>query len=581
MIVTLLLAAWAAEVPAPDATPPAPAEVVPEVPVEGPVEAPVEGPDDAALEGPAEAPAAEAEPAPEPTPEPAPEPVLESVAEPVAPVEPVVDAPPRTFPPGENRWAFGKTDGSVGVWGHLREIVQYHPNTVVDADGNTSGEVVQLDQRVRVGFDVRGSGLRFAVETDVITGRLAGGTWNQTWDADLLRQNNETAYTLAGFLPRRASLSARIGTIVQLEGGLMPAHNWGLGMLANGGEVETRFGRVDRGDRMLRMRVALAPFHRAGQQLPLFVSVGYDRVVEDDTARWWRGQQADHFLTALLWNDPDGRKLGLFYTYRTQREETVAPRPTDVSVIDLYGDLPIPLAETGWTMRLALEAALITGTSERILAYASPTSTEVLSGGLMGKVEFQSPKKAWAVTVDTGYSSATGDPDAGASNDFTFDDNINAGLVIFDEVIDNLERGLYATLSNPDLSGSVPDGADLLITGGSVRRAAYVNPSFQVHATPWMDVRFGYVGAWSTGPIANAFTTFRAGGEPRNHLDQVVTDRTLGHELDAGFTFGGGEATKAWPARPSLGMQGGVAFLGDALGGGIAGTFLGTLRLDW
>lgn len=468
----------------------------------------------------------------------------------------------------------------LGLHGHLREIVQLHPAVVVDDVGTVDGGLAQLDQRLRLAFDVEGDGLRLALEADVLTGRLTGGGWAVPWTPDLLRRDEPTAVSLDGQLPRRASLTARIPELGVIDVGLMPAHTWGLGILANGGEAETVFGRVDRGDRMLRARVTVAPVRVRGQPVPLYFTFAYDRVVEDDTARLWLGQEADHVIGSILWNDPKGRKLGVFTTWRTQREPGPAPRPTDVLALDLFGDLPLDVGGTGWQVRLAAEGALLTGTTQRVLTYADVTGTDILSGGALARFQAIAPAQRWTVGLDGGFASATGDPDAGTLQDFTFDDNVNVGLVLFDEVQDAVERGTYARIADPANAGRPPGGSELLVTGGSVRRAAFLNPTV-VWKGSWASARLGYVAAWSTGPIANPFTSLRAGGAPRNHLGEAVDDRFYGHEIDAGVSFGGGAATAAWPLRPSLDLQGGVGFLGAALGGGVSGAFLGTARFDW
>jgi hypothetical protein len=361
----------------------------------------------------------------------------------------------------------------------------------------------------------------------------------------------------------------------------MPAHRWGLGLLANGGDRNTLFGRVDGGDRMVRIRLTTAPLYRGGQRLPLFFTVGFDHVIEDDTAKLSLGQKAYHVLASVLLRGSSGHRLGAFFTWRTQTEPTEAPRPTSVGVLDLYGKLPLPVANTGWTSELEVEGVVITGRTERVLTYADVTSTRVFSSAIAAELRFVHPDELVTAHLRTGYTSATGDPDAGQLQDFTLDRNYNVGLVLFDELMGATEAGTYALLEDPTLTGGPPDGADGLVTEGSVRRAAWLWPAVEVHPLGWFDVRAGYLAAWSTGPIAQPFYTARNGGTPTNHLNQETSGRFLGHEVQWGLGFGRGPRVATWPVRPRLWVEGGHAFASDNLGGGVHTLVRGTLQLDW
>lgn len=512
-------------------------------------------------------------------------------AEPVA-VDEAVDAaetvaaeasPPYvpTTTPNPIKHTFANGDASIETWGHLRHIVTRFPDFVVNADNDRMGQSVSLDQRLRVGAAFTYTGLRFAGEWDAHEGQAAGELWN-LGSEDERNRDEHLAWTWEAYTPRRISLGITIPEAgVLLEGGLMPATTWGLGILANGGERTPIVGRADRGDRMARFRFTFAPVKSAGQRLPLYFTVGFDRVVEDDTASWAAGQEAYHVIASALWRQPEGPSLGLFYTYRWQREPGETPRPTEVSAIDLFGEIPIQLTDKGWGLRLAAEGALIVGTTERVLTYTDLTSTDVLSGGFAFEADVTAPGKKAGIHLYSGYASATGDPDAGQLQDFTFDRNYNVGMLLFDELSGAIEAATYQQLTDPSESGSPPPGAEQIVTEGSFRRAVYLWPAVSIQPIGWLTWRLGYLAAWSTGPVAQPFYSFRAGGSPRNHLDEPTEGNYLGSELQMSLAFGLGEPTKQWWVRPSLVLQGAVAFPGQNWGGGTLSMLQATVRGDW
>lgn len=495
-----------------------------------------------------------------------------------APAPAAAPAPASTAAPVEpHRFRWGTPATHVETWGHLREIGQLRPEIATDAEGGTTGQGFVLDQRLRLGLAARALGLKVATEWDVATGQAAGDTWDLPV-TDPLQRDRLAAWTSTGVVPRRASLSTPIlrrgRPVGEIEVGLVPALTWGLGILANGGERNTPFGRVDRGDRMLRLKTVYQPSDKA----PISLIGAFDAVVEDDTARLSKGQRAYHAIGAVLYRDADARRLGLFTTARLQFEPGVTQRATRVVAADLFGELPLALGD--WRLRLAGEGVLVLGSTRRSLTFGDLEHTQVRSGAAAAEVELSAPRQAAGLLVQAGWTSATGDPDAGVNSDLAMDANYNVGLVLFDEIGSAIEAGTYAQLADPDNAGRPPYGADALVTGGSIKRAAYVAPSVRVDLAGWGEARVGWVGAWSTGPIAQPFYTFRAGGQPRNQLDEPTSGRFMGHEIDASASFGGPRLA-GWWFRPQIGVQGGVAFPTAALGGGTHGTLLATARVDW
>lgn len=472
-------------------------------------------------------------------------------------------------------WTFKST-------GHLRHLVESYPDVPVDAEGSTIGQGLVLDQRLRAGMSFGSAGFEIGTEWDLMTGQVAGDTWD-LGDIDERGRDEHRAWTLDGFIPRWVGIRARTpmpGFLI--EAGLQPSTTWGVGMLANGGQGTTLFGRVDRGDRVLRGRVSAVPFRmKDGQVLPLSFTLGIDRVVEDELAEWKDGEEAYQVIFSVLYRDPFGRAGGVFYTFRTQNQGGDDPRPTNVHVIDGYAEGNVAVGDKGWKLRFAAEGAVIAGSTQYVLTYADRTSTEVLSGGIAGEFDATSGSGEVDVHLRAGWSSATGDPDAGTLGDFTFDRNYNVGLILFDEIMAGVEAATYNLLDDVSNSGSVPSGADLLVNEGSVRRAAYLQPAVSIRPVDYVLLRVGTVHAFATGPVAQPFYTFRAGGSPRSHLNQAPEGNYLGSEIDAHVEIEPGPDTDAWPVRPKLLLETGVALPGQPLGGGTYWLVRAGLRADW
>lgn len=472
--------------------------------------------------------------------------------------------------------------------GELRLIGSLPPDIPVDAIGTTVGQGFVLDSRVRAGLDLSGDTLRMATELDVLSGQLLGDTWDIPGDAlgDERRRDALDAASVRGISPRELHLGWRPGK-VDLQLGLTTSR-WGMGMLANDGAEDPLFGRVDQGDRVIRARVATTPITRSVPDDPsdtsaLYVIGAFDLVVQDEFARLWQDQRAFQGVLSTLWSGHAGHRLGAYFVARRQTEpdrEPDHPRATAAWIGDITGALPLPVGD--WTLRLEGEAAGIIGRTSRALTYNASDGLAIASAGAAGELRLEAPDRRFTGWLRGGWASADGDPDDGTTQDFAFDANYDVGMVLFDEVGGAIEAGTYALLTDPQYSGQPPDGVEAIPTEGSFRRATYLQPAIGGRPVSWLELRGGAVFAWSTGPIAQPFYTFRAGGEPRNATDQPTTGRALGTELDWAMILGRDDAE--WALRPQVLVQGGHALLSDDLAGtgpSVATMLMSTARARW
>ncbi|MSP56424.1 MAG: hypothetical protein EXR69_12595 [Myxococcales bacterium] len=397
--------------------------------------------------------------------------------------------------------------------------------------------------------------------------------------------------TPRSFIPRSAEGSVLVGPM-SVSAGLTTSH-WGLGMLANDGAHDPEFGRADFGDRVLRVRVATRPFNKG--EFPLGFSVAADRVVQDDLVHAGSlrsgGQVAWQGLAAVLLAPKDGNKLGIYGVYRNQLEPVLAGetegRTTRLAVVDIFGQASVPVGAL--QLRVGGEAAEVAGRTTRSESYNSTDGLDLVSGGATGFFGVAAPgapgtqgPDRWSAKVRMGWASGDGDPDDNVSNDFSFDRDYDAGMLLFDEQMGGIEAANYALISDPANTGHTPDGAEVTVTEGSVRRASFLQPVVDFQPLGWLGLRAGVMGAWSTAPIAQPFTTFRNGGSPTNHLNQPTSGRALGCEIDWAIRVGGTPMGSAHVSlRPELLLQGAHLFSSADMGGGKATMLTATARARW
>jgi hypothetical protein len=450
--------------------------------------------------------------------------------------------------------------------GEYRLIGSLPGEMTVDTDGTRIGQAFVLDQRLRLGLGWQAKTWHAATEWDFLTGQVVGDTWDILGMEDDRNRDGLTSFTLDGIRPRRLSVGTDAGA-VRLEFGLQTSQ-WGLGLVANDGVKDPLFGRSDFGDRVIRFRAAT----RAAPNV--LITGAFDVVAADDLADLARDQLALQGVGAVLFGGPATGQGGVYVVYRHQVEDAFADdgdrRETDAVVLDLYGN--VPLVKGNWTVQALGEGAGILGTTERSLSYTAREGLGVASLGAAGRLELSAPKDVFQNHLRLGYASGDGAPDDGVTNAFTFDRDFDVGMVLFDEVQGAVDAAAYAQLTDPEYSGQPPDGADSLVSEGALRGAAYVQEAITVKPLPWAKARVGVMAAWATAPIAQPFTSFRAGGVPTNHLGEATTGRYLGTELDWALIVGddappGGRLLLRPKLRPSLVVQGGHAFLSEDMGG--------------
>lgn len=459
--------------------------------------------------------------------------------------------------------------------GDLRWIGALPPDLVINDEGGSVDQGPVLDQRIRLGGGWKKKKLRLALEGDMLEGQALGDTWSlgpgDDRNRDSLGLLGEDAFSL-----REASVTVRLPRL-QVAGGAMMSH-WGLGMIANDGAHDPLFGRSDFGDRVLRVRVTGVPIKDA----PLYLTIAGDRGIEDEIGAWADGQRVYQGIASALWQPDEGPTAGVYGVYRDQLEAD-GVRRTQVSVVDLFAEVPVSLSDAGHSLTVSVEGAGFMGSTDRASTYNSPDGLEIRAANVAARAVAALPDERALLHLRGGYGTGDGDPDDGQLNEIAFDRDFDAGMVLFDEVQGALAAANYRDITDPANAGSPPDGADGLLTEGAVQKATYAQVAGEVRPQEWLGVKLGALVAWQTAPIGYAFESYRAGGVPTNQLGVATEGYHLGTEIDWAVRLGGNKVgSDAFSARPELLLQGGHLLPSEALAAGETQTLLmASGRVRW
>jgi len=364
--------------------------------------------------------------------------------------------------------------------------------------------------------------------------------------------------------------------------------HWGMGLLANDGDHKTLFGDYRRGSVVERMLFATRP---GGKDSALLVVLAGDVVFQDPTADLLDGDRALQAIGAVRYEQPHWN-IGAYGVLRHQERDGQSSGPftpytesLTVGVGDIAGSFNAPIPTTQSYLFGEMEATIIAGDTTYLRTIdqtAGDAKEKVLSFGGAAKLGVVSTATAddgrrfgrLVVAAEYGYASGDADPYDGTTRRFTFDQNHNVGLVLFDQVM-AWKTARAATLAqDPNIVNRPNPGLDLLPSEGAIFGASYLNPTAVVRPLHWIDLKGGVVIAQST---ADVVSPYRAGalGDYTNYEGGDEHNHDLGVELDAGFDL-------RVPVTNALvvtgGAEGGVLFPGkafaDAMGNGYPNQYM-------
>jgi|GEM_PF-1022333 len=444
----------------------------------------------------------------------------------------------------------------------------------VDAIGTELSQPGILDQRLRLGVGMRAGHIQLDGEFDLFSGQLGGSAWGIPGSIDARRRHlvaSEDGFSALAFVPRRGAVRIDF-PVATIEAGLMTS-DWGLGMLANNGDRDPYFGRNDFGDRVLRARATFRPLlmnpkTRTGSRAAaLNITAAFDYVVEEDTSTIKDRQRAVQAILSALWFEPEHCRHGIYLVYRHQTELDYGTT-TDAIVVDVLLDQWFNIE--GGKARLAMEAALISGRTNRAPTWNARDDVAIFSGAITGLASVAMSGDRLGMDLRAGWASGDRDPDDAVTSDFTFDRDFDVGQVLFDELEGGVEAAAYNLITDPENTGHPPDAVDAIVTEGAARRTVFLQPMVHGKPLPMVSLRAGVLLAWASGPIRHPFYGTRAGGAETNHHDEPAQRRYLGTELDwsAGLSIPfSGSIMDPDPAAAKVEvlLQGGHAVLGKSM----------------
>lgn len=350
--------------------------------------------------------------------------------------------------------------------------------------------------------------------------------------------------------------------------------HWGMGILANDGDHPSLFGDYRRGSIVERLLFATKPLGRDG---PLAIALAGDLVYEDSRAQLLEGDRALQAVAAVRYETPRFQ-IGIYGVLRQQERDqesvdqfTPFTETLRVGVVDVAGGFNAPVPGADAFVFGAFEGAFIAGKTNFIrnidLTQSGEEETIQSFGGAfrLGAVrQTGEGKDRWGdivVQLETGYASGDADPYDGVTRRFTFSQNHNVGLVLFDHVLAWKTARSATIAQDPNVTARPSPGLQFLPSEGGVFGATYLNPTMVIRPKKWLDLKGGVVIAQTSADFVDPFQV-GALGDYKNYDGGDPKAHDLGIEFDLGID---GRVNVSDSITVQMGAEGGVLFPGGAL----------------
>ena len=355
-----------------------------------------------------------------------------------------------------------------------------------------------------------------------------------------------------------------IGEYGALLAGRM-ASDWGLGILANGGDRENedwgapRFGD-DRnyGDIVNRLLYAARPFQNSFEGAwakRLTTVVGADVVERDDRIRLSDGDFALQGIGALRYDYNKETNAGIYVAYRNLRDHL--GDTMQVVALDLSGEGSRRFDDI--EVFGAFEAAYVTGETTIARNNTVPFGPlAVKQFGYVARAGARYLPLGIAADVELAYASGDSNPNDTQVRNFNFDPDYNPSLILFEELRAAETVASTAQASDPVRVAEPQDALRYLPSGGSVSNTFYLRPT--VRYTPIDDLKIRAALLWARSAVATVdpYNSIVAGGGAVNYQGGNGEERNLGIEINFGVDYGyrvdddleilaGVQAGRFWP----------------------------------
>ncbi|MDP6932930.1 MAG: hypothetical protein QGG40_08425 [Myxococcota bacterium] len=422
--------------------------------------------------------------------------------------------------------------GEIEPWLDFRDRLEATTAYTVDTDGAQVDTPPVLNSELRMGARVQrttGGDLPGSLEAVIELGLGTGDLWGRTaLDGEALPGTEDANLTL-----RQAYARWILANRVRVQAGAVTSQ-WGLGMLANGGQDTWTRGSasfVDArgGDTVLRGMIATGPHGAHAIKGRGLVLAGFlDHVLADATLM--DGDRAWQTGAALTLGGyrRDQAMVGLYGVYRHLDAED--GDTMDARVVDLTGRLPMKLGARDFTVES--ELAVVTGKTTLGGTTDHPAHDLLQFGGVL---RASCVGEGLGGVLDLIYASGDQNPDDATQHGFRIDANFPSGLLLYRNVLAAQTGRAVATAGDPDLVGYPSEDLERFATRGSITNSLAVFPRF---VWPWetYELYGGPLFAWSEVAWTDPLQTRVVGGVPRNSLG-AEPGGYLGTELDLGLQW--------------------------------------------
>ena len=466
---------------------------------------------------------------------------------------------------------------------------------VLDDVGTRAGRTSWATTRLIVGADWRPSErVTVDVELEALNGHLAGDTTTvgNMIGSDTFRVSRDGPSDLRFVIPRKLNVAWTIPGAGRLSVGTQ-MFTWGTGILANDGAGDPPFGDANTGSVVGRVAFATAPYRQRGsasaalRSLAFFVAA--DVVIRDDNAFLYLGDTAIQGVVGFRVDVPRITAGGLAVVrWQRDRIDERDPRPgfrSTVLAFPMDAHVRVLLTPEASDHRVNLEGEVvhIRGRTDRSYLESTIDGARVNSLGALLRLRYDHDPSRLTAQVEAGYASGDADGRDDVVRTATLHTDHNAGMLLFEHLLPMITtRGLDRAL-DPTLSAQGPPGARYLVNQGAVSNAWYLFPTLRARVLPDLDLRFGWLAAWTDAPLADAYQTALAGGFDTGP-GGVSGGRFYGHEVDVGVRY-----TFRLPGAVGLelGAEGAAFSPGSAFDGlegdrlGLQGLGRARLTLTW
>lgn len=385
--------------------------------------------------------------------------------------------------------------------------------------------------------------------------------------------------------------------------------DWGLGMLANGGNgFDDDFGDNHYGSTVDRVLFATKPFSvfkkLAGGEKPasdpLTLALAYDWSVYEDPSANEDDDDVNMFVGALLY-ETEPITCGLYAVYRNLEHHPSAEdrarvpaenRPEDetleAAILDVFGRVNFEVSDD-LTFFAEGEFAYVTGETNLTtsIIYSDPDldlfpESDVEQLGWIVKAGARyAPYRQWLQSIEgdieAGYASGDDNPFDDEVRAFHFHPDYNVGFILFEDVLAaQSATAAFNLLDGRDVDynfgGPVKTpGADLLPSDGAITNALYIKETVRYRPVERLETILSILYARAAQDVVDPFNdgNFAGGFGTVNPLGGDARNREYGWEIDFGVSYNLGfnpfvrEADERGVGMV-VGLQAGHLFVGDA-----------------